>query len=160
MGISVRTGPGPKVRKRCRARRTPKGAGQENWMQRWAAGFWSAAGSTPLSFICANSPNPSCRPSGGAPRTGRLTPFGTPAMPATHLNRLVAGVRQALDPAGRPDRELLDRFVATRDPAAFEALVRRHAPQVLAVCRRVLPGPDADDAFQATFLALARDARR
>src|SRR5262245_12044015 len=81
-------------------------------------------------------------------------------MPATHFDRLVAGVRQALEPAPRSDRELLDQFTQPRDSTAFETLVRRHGPQVLATCRKVLPGADADDAFQATFLALARDARR
>src|SRR5262245_20331111 len=81
-------------------------------------------------------------------------------MPATHFDRLVAGVRQALEPATRSDRELLDQFTQTRDSTAFETLVRRHGPQVLATCRKVLPGADADDAFQATFLALASDARR
>jgi RNA polymerase sigma factor (sigma-70 family) len=81
-------------------------------------------------------------------------------MPATHFDRLVAGVRQALEPATKSDRELLNQFIQTRDTTAFETLVRRHGPQVLATCRKILPGTDADDAFQATFLALARDARR
>src|SRR5580704_18044230 len=67
-----------------------------------------------------------------------------------------------LDPSAAlvPDAELLDRYARTGDPAAFELLVRRHGPLVLGACRRVLHDRhDADDAFQATFLILARKAR-
>src|SRR3982750_2173703 len=57
------------------------------------------------------------------------------------------------------DRELVRAFAATRDEAAFAEIVRRHGPMVLAVCRRVLAdAPEADDAFQAVFLVLARRA--
>ena len=61
--------------------------------------------------------------------------------------------------AGMSDGQLLERVSARRDEAAFEALMERHGPMVLAVCRGLLADPnDADDAFQATFLVLARRA--
>ncbi|VTR98948.1 sigma-70 family rna polymerase sigma factor : RNA polymerase sigma factor, sigma-70 family OS=Singulisphaera acidiphila (strain ATCC BAA-1392 / DSM 18658 / VKM B-2454 / MOB10) GN=Sinac_5383 PE=4 SV=1: Sigma70_r2: Sigma70_r4_2: Secretin_N [Gemmata massiliana] len=60
-----------------------------------------------------------------------------------------------------PDAELLARFVRERDEPAFEELVRRHGPLVWAVCRQLLPHhADAEDAFQAVFLALVRSAPR
>jgi RNA polymerase sigma factor (sigma-70 family) len=61
--------------------------------------------------------------------------------------------------AGVSDAQLLERFCRLRDEAAFELVVRRHEGLVLGVCRRVLRDPhSAEDAFQATFLALVRKA--
>jgi RNA polymerase sigma factor (sigma-70 family) len=84
---------------------------------------------------------------GGLVRTG-------PAIILDHLRRtLVAPL------AGRPDGELL-RLFALGGPgavSAFEAIVRRHGPLVWAACRAALgDSHDAEDAFQATFVVLAR----
>src|SRR5581483_3546778 len=60
---------------------------------------------------------------------------------------------------GASDGQLLERFVARRDESAYDALLRRHGPMVLGVCLRILNNlHDAEDAFQATFLVLARKA--
>jgi RNA polymerase sigma factor (sigma-70 family) len=88
-------------------------------------------------------------------------PAGTvvAATPATlvtdYLRRLTAPLESHTDP------ELLALYAFDRDADSFALLVRRHGPMVLGVCRRALGNtPDADDAFQATFLALAKNARR
>jgi RNA polymerase sigma factor (sigma-70 family) len=71
--------------------------------------------------------------------------------------RRLAGTSQAGD---LDDRRLVERFAATQDQAAFAALVERHGPMVLGVCRRVLRDDHtAEDAFQATFLVLVHKAR-
>src|SRR6516162_8182049 len=71
--------------------------------------------------------------------------------------RYVIGARQCRDTT---DNDLVQRFAAQRDEAAFAGLLQRHGPMVLGVCRRVLHNAaDADDAFQATFLILANKAK-
>jgi RNA polymerase sigma factor (sigma-70 family) len=69
-------------------------------------------------------------------------------------------VRQLAMPDAPPtDAALVTRYARTRENAAFAELLRRHGPVVLGVCRRLLPNRhDAEDAFQAVFLVLARKA--
>lgn len=80
---------------------------------------------------------------------------------ATHrLSTVLQRLREnACGSSGSSDRQLLARFVAEGSEPAFQALLARHGAMVLNVCRRVLGDHDAaEDAFQATFLVLARRA--
>jgi RNA polymerase sigma factor (sigma-70 family) len=83
-------------------------------------------------------------------------------MKPSPLERVLRQIR-ATAAAGRlsaaPDRHLLDLFVRQRDETAFAAMLERHGPMVLGVCRRTLADEHgADDVFQAVFLLLARKA--
>jgi RNA polymerase sigma factor (sigma-70 family) len=83
-------------------------------------------------------------------------------MASTQAQTVLRRIRRWAETPGASqleDLDLLDRFAARRDEAAFEALIQRYGPLVLGVCRRVLHHTqDAEDAFQATFLVLARKA--
>jgi RNA polymerase sigma factor (sigma-70 family) len=84
-------------------------------------------------------------------------------MATGQANVVLRHLRKLVDPPGLDalsDGQLLERFVAAQEEAAFAALLRRHGPLVLGVCRRLLRGrADAEDAFQATFIILFRRAR-
>jgi len=83
-------------------------------------------------------------------------------MATAQLSKVIEHLRSVLggqDAEGLGDGDLLRLYVRHRDEAAFEALVRRHGPMVMGVCRRVLHNShDTEDAFQATFLVLVRKA--
>src|SRR5690242_12678045 len=87
-----------------------------------------------------------------------MSRMATPAL-ARQLGALFEGGSAA----GLSDRQLLERFTANAGPpdeAAFAAIVTRHGPMVLALCRQLMGDHHhAEDAFQATFLVLARQAR-
>src|SRR5262245_36098911 len=83
-------------------------------------------------------------------------------MPDSPVAKVIEHLRRTVGPSaegGATDGEMLQRFIDHREDAAFAALVRRHAPMVWGVCRRLLGHiQDAEDAFQATFLILVRKA--
>ncbi|MHB1426886.1 MAG: RNA polymerase sigma factor [Gemmataceae bacterium] len=83
-------------------------------------------------------------------------------MSSSPLSNYLAHLRGVLarrEGAEHTDGQLLERYLSQRDGGAFEMLLCRHGPMVLAVCRRILGNShDAEDAFQATFLVLVRRA--
>src|SRR5437867_13300043 len=83
-------------------------------------------------------------------------------MATSQMSGVIQHLRRAVllrDGAGLTDGQLLEDYLSRRDEAALAALLRRHAPMVWGVCRRVLHNHhDAEDAFQATCLVLVRKA--
>jgi RNA polymerase sigma factor (sigma-70 family) len=83
-------------------------------------------------------------------------------MATSQMSKVIQQVRRTVflqDGAGLTDGQLLECFLNRREEAAMAVLVRRHAPMVWGVVRRILSNHhDAEDAFQATFLVLLRKA--
>ena len=66
-----------------------------------------------------------------------------------------------MEPGKMTEKRLLDRFIDDGDQDAFQVLIERHGPMVLGVCRSVLrDSHDVEDAFQMTFMSLARSTTR
>jgi RNA polymerase sigma factor (sigma-70 family) len=83
-------------------------------------------------------------------------------MAASHSVPILDHVRRLVEKGSSSpsDADLLERYRARRDERAFALLVERHGSMVLNVCWSVLRHRhDAEDAVQATFLVLARNAR-
>ncbi len=77
----------------------------------------------------------------------------------TDLLRFLRSIKAKEATGALSDRQLLETFLSQHSEASFTALVQRHGAMVFGVCRRLLQHTqDAEDAFQATFLALARQA--
>src|SRR5260370_2116759 len=82
-------------------------------------------------------------------------------MAVHRLTKVIQNLRRTTlaDEARVGDGQLLDQFIEHQDEYAFAAIVQRHSPMVWGVCRRIVAHhQDAEDAFQATFLVLARKA--
>jgi RNA polymerase sigma factor (sigma-70 family) len=120
-------------------------------------------------FISTSAVTPASPSSGKSTKKVRRIRYVRPSvivegsrMPTRPMNRFLDRLRHAAlvhDGAGLTDGQLLTCFVRHRDADAFTALVRRHGPMVLGICRRILRNThDAEDAFQATFLVFARKA--
>src|SRR5262249_13027767 len=84
-------------------------------------------------------------------------------MSSRPLHAVIQRVRRMVlfrEAGSRSDEQLLDSFVSRGEEAAFEAIMRRHGPMVMGVCQRILGNHhDSEDAFQASFLVLARKAQ-
>ncbi len=95
-------------------------------------------------------------------RDGNRDRPGATIMASEHHGTILRSIDRVFNQGsttGLTEGQLLRQFATWGDEAAFEALVTRHGPMVLAVCRRLLYDPhDVEDAFQATFLVLLRRA--